>query len=134
VKEKSVTRATTTAEYIALSEGTHMALWLRKLISSIEGSKESAHAAVPLVFGDNRASIQLSSGLSNTSKIKHVDTAFHHIVDEVKKKNIKLQWIPGKNMLADGFTKPLPLAGFREWRDKLGMQDVMEMMRLKGKF
>jgi transposase InsO family protein len=134
VKEKSVTRATTTAEYIALSEGTHMALWLRKLISSIEGSKESAHAAVPLVFGDNRASIQLSSGLSNTSKIKHVDTAFHHIVDEVKKKNIKLQWVPGKNMLADGFTKPLPLAGFREWRDKLGMQDVMEMMRLKGKF
>jgi hypothetical protein len=39
-------------------------------------------------LGDNKGAVQLTRGVSNTSKIKHIDTAFHHVVDEVREGRI----------------------------------------------
>jgi hypothetical protein len=40
------------------------------------------------------------------------NSAFHHVVDEVKEGRIQVYWVPGENMLADGMTKPLPREAF----------------------
>ncbi len=121
-KQISVVGSTTEAEYFALSLASRQAIWTRRVVSSIEGTPEEL--AVPLLFGDNKASLQLSKGVSNTSKIKHIDTSFHQVVDEVKKGSIKLFWVPGKEMLADGFTKPLPRPAFEDKRARIGVVDV----------
>ena len=121
-KQRSVAGSTTEAEYIALSLASRQAIWTRRLVSSIEGTP--TNSAIPLLFGDNKASLQLSRGVSNTSKIKHIDTSFHHIIDEVKNGSIKLFWVPSEEMLADGFTKPLPRPAFEDKRGRIGVVDI----------
>jgi Reverse transcriptase (RNA-dependent DNA polymerase)/gag-polypeptide of LTR copia-type len=123
-KLKSVARSTAEAEYIALSDAAKQAIWTRKIVAMIEGQEENEANPVPILFGDNKGAIQLTRGLSNTSKIKHVDTAFHHVVDEVKQGSIKIYWIPGKMMLADGFTKALPRDAFERNRKAIGMRKI----------
>ncbi len=61
---------------------------IRQVVSSIDGTPEEL--TVPLLFGDYKASLQLLKEVSNTSKIKQIDTSFHQVVDEVKKESIKL--------------------------------------------
>jgi hypothetical protein len=92
-----------------MGEATKAALWGRRLLAELEGTKEQT---VPLLFRDNKGAVQLTQGVANTSKIKHIDTAFHHVVDEVKEGRIQVYWVPGDNILADEMTKPFPRGGF----------------------
>ncbi len=121
-KQRSVVRSTTEAEYIALSLASRQAIWTRRVVSSIEGTSEEL--AVPLLFGDNKASLQLSKGVSNTSKIKHIDNSFHKVVNEVKKQSIKLIWVSGEEILADGLTKPLHRPAFEDKQARIEVVDI----------
>ena len=112
----------TEAEYIALSLASQQAIWTRRLVSSIEDTPEDS--AVPLLFGNNKALLQLSKEVFNISKIKHIDISFYQIVNKVKNGAIKLFWIPSEDMLADGFTKPLPRPAFEDKRARIGVVDV----------
>ena len=127
-KQKSVASSTAEAEYIALSMATKMAIWVRKMVTKLERfgvtNVDGVEEPVPILFGDNKASIQLGKGISNTGKIKHIDTAFHEVKDESRKGTILLQWVPGDQMLADGFTKPLPRVTFEIAREKIGVCGV----------
>jgi hypothetical protein len=51
-----------------MGEATKAALWGRRLLAELEGKWEQA---VPLLLGDNKGAVQLTRGVSNTSKIKH---------------------------------------------------------------
>jgi len=62
---KSVARSTTEAEYVGMGEATKAALWGRRLLAELEGKGEQA---VPLLLGDNKGAVQLTRGVSNTSK------------------------------------------------------------------
>lgn len=108
----------TLAEYVGMGEATKAALWGRRLLAELEGKGEQA---VPLLLGDNKGAVQLTRGVSNTSKIKHIDIAFHHVVDEVKEGRIQVFWVPGENMLADGMSKPLTKEAFERNRKRIGI-------------
>lgn len=123
-KMKSVARSTTEAEYVGMGEATKAALWGRRLLAELEGKGEQA---VPLLLGDNKGAVQLTRGVSNTSKIKHIDIAFHHVVDEVKQGRIQVYWVPGENMLADGMTKPLPKEAFERNRKRIGIGPILTL-------
>ena len=56
-KQRSVAGSTTEAEYIALSLASRQAIWTRRVVSSIKDTLEEL--AVPLLFGDNKASLLL---------------------------------------------------------------------------
>lgn len=58
------------------------------------------------------------------SKIKHIDTSFHQIINEVKKESIKLFWALGKEMLKNEFTKPFPRPAFEDKRARIEVVDV----------
>ena len=45
---------------------------------------------MPLLLGDNKGAIQLTRGVSNTSKIKHIDIVFYYVVDEIKEGRIRV--------------------------------------------
>jgi hypothetical protein len=123
-KMNSVARSTTEAETVGMSEALKQVIWLRRLIAILEGHKDDL-ATVPMLYGDNKGAVQGTRGTSNTSKIKHIDIAHHHIVDEVKKGTIKTYWVPGENMLADGMTKPLPRDKFERNRAAIGIRKVV---------
>lgn len=135
-KQKGVTKATCEAEYCGMSDTARRVLWVRIFVASIQGKEISwdddgssrGTMPIPILYGDNSAAVTLTQGLKSTSKIRHVATSFHHILDEVKKGSIKTYWIPGADMLADGFTKPLPRPIFERNRDLIGIRDVEKIM------
>lgn len=43
-----------------------------------------------IVFGDNKASIQLEKGISNTRKIKYINMIFHNVKDKSQKDTVLL--------------------------------------------
>ena len=121
-KMKSVARSTTEAEYVAMSEALKQILWLRTLVAILEGHPTKLELAIPMLVGDNAAAIQITNGTSNTSKVKHIDIAYHHIIDEVRKKYIATYWVSGDNNLADGFTKPQPKDLLERHRASMGIR------------
>lgn len=104
-KQRSVAGYTIEAKYIILNLVSRLAIWICRLVSSIEGT--TRRLAVLLLFGDNKALLKLSKGVSNISKIKHIDTSFHQIIDILKNGSIKIFSVPNKEILVDGFTKPI---------------------------
>ncbi|KAI0995354.1 hypothetical protein K3495_g12827, partial [Podosphaera aphanis] len=96
-KQKSCSGATCESEYIGMSNATKISLWARMFLGWIQGKEVqwdedmNSHGtpAVPLLFGDNKAAVTLTQGLKSTSKIRHIATSYHHILDEVKKGSIK---------------------------------------------
>ena len=123
-KMKAVARSTTEAETVGMSEALKQVIWLRRLIAILEGHQNEL-VTVPMLYGDNKGAVQGTQGASNTSKIKHIDIAHHHIIDEVKKGTIKTYWVPGEHMLADGMTKPLPRDSFEWNRAAIGIREVV---------
>lgn len=119
-----VTRSTTAAEYISVSNAVELILWAAQITAHLEDQPVRQH--IPLVFCDNKAAVQLSKGISNTSKIKHIDACYHQILDEVRKGRIMVFWIRGNDQLADGFTKPLSRVLFQEKRSQIGVRDLSD--------
>jgi hypothetical protein len=81
------------------------------LIAILEGYLNEL-AIIPILYRDNKGVVQGTCRSLNTSKIKYIDIAYYYIIDEVKKGTIKTYWVPGKYMLADRMTKPLPQDSF----------------------
>lgn len=108
-----------------------MAIWARKIVTNLErfgiAIIDEVEEPMLILFGDNKVSIQLGKGISNTGKIKHIDTAFHEVKDKSRKDTIFLQWVPSDQILADGFTKPLPCFAFESACEKIGVCDVGEI-------
>ena len=60
-KQASVTKSTTEAEYVALSQATQEAIWMRQLLSDI-GCKSQQPTTM---YEDNQGAIGLLTSLSN---------------------------------------------------------------------
>lgn len=55
-------------------------------VSNVDREEEP----VLILFGDNKASVQLKKSIFNTKKIKHINTAFHKVKNKSKKGTIFL--------------------------------------------
>ena len=58
---------------------------------------------------------------------KHIDVRHHFIRDHVQKKDVKVQFVPTQQQLADIFTKPLGVDQFTFIRGDLGMVNPNEV-------
>lgn len=65
------------------------------------------NSAISFLFSDNKALLSLLKRVFNISKIKHIDTNFHQIVDKIKNRAIKVFFILNKDILIDSFIKSL---------------------------
>lgn len=59
-----------------------------------------------LINVDNQGAINLAKNPVNHQRSKHIDIKYHFIRSEVQSGNVKLQYIPTDNNVADIFTKP----------------------------
>ncbi|KHJ33887.1 putative tir-nbs-lrr type disease resistance protein [Erysiphe necator] len=115
-----------------MSDAAVRALWARICYSRLQGQENSSDVnekskeefPIALLFCDNKAALTLTHGLKSTSAIRHIRTSFHHIVDEVRQGTLCTNWVPGKDMLADGLTKPLGRIQFEDKRRRIGVRDV----------
>ena len=73
------------------------------------------------VYCDNQSSIALTKNAHLNERSKHIDIAYHHIRDLVRKARIEIAYIPTLKMVADSLTKPLPREAFQRGRYAMGL-------------
>lgn len=107
-RQATVSLSTTEAEFIAASEATKEAIWLRKLLFDF------GHPCVeptPL-YVDNQSAIKLSKNSEFHPRSKHIDVRYQFICEKPRNDEIDTRYIKSGDQYADALTKPLTLEKF----------------------
>ena len=95
----------TVAKYVAASDATKEAVWIKKFITEL-GVVPSILDPVDLFCDDNRAIAQAKEPRSH-QKSKHILRRFHLIREIVERGDVKICKIPTDDNVADPLTKTL---------------------------
>ena len=101
-KQKTVSLSSTEAEYVALSEASREAVYLRNLMYEITGKQQ-----VIKLKCDNQSALKLATSHHAHTRSKHIDVRYHYVRDAVKNKLISIDYISTQEMPADLLTKGL---------------------------
>ncbi len=123
-KQASVALSTAEAEYVALLYATQEAVWLRRLISELNGKSFD-----PTVINeDNQAAISMAQNAVFHSRSKHIDIRHHFLREQISAGIIiiiiiiiTLKYCRSDQMLADLLTKGLPRCIFGTLREASGI-------------
>ena len=102
---------------MAATIATCEAIFLRRFLDELDLPQSS----VTLLL-DNQSAMQLARNPVHHSRTKHIDVRHHFIREKVESGEIKLEYIPTADQVADIFTKPLPVVKFVKFRSGLGIQ------------
>lgn len=61
-----------------------------------------------VIFGDNQGAIALAKNPQFHARTEHIAIQYHYVQEITETGLIKIKFIPTLDMIADGFTKPLP--------------------------
>ena len=116
-KQTTTALSSTEAEYTAISHATRQAIWLRNLLEGLGYSQEKP----TVLYSDNQSAITLTRDAQFHARSKHFDVQNHFVREKVENGVIDIIYIPTDNNIADVFTKALPKAKHRKFRENLGM-------------
>ena len=105
-KQPSVSLSTSEAEYIALSLAIQEGKWIHRLLCEIMAAANKEGPEL-MIREDNQSCIKMTKNPVNHGRAKHIDIKYHHIRDEVKRGEVKLEYCETTVMLADIMTKGL---------------------------
>ncbi|CAI5721435.1 unnamed protein product [Peronospora destructor] len=117
-KQRSVALSSTEEEYMALSEATQEAVWLKSFMRVL--SEEAGDDSL-IIFEDNQGAIALAKNPEFHKRTKHIDIRYHFVREKVEKNQVVLQYCPTQDMLADIMTKAIAAPQFTSLRTKLGI-------------
>jgi KUP system potassium uptake protein len=114
-KQKLVAKSSTEAELIALSDALGQVIWTRNFLCA-----QGYDLGPFTVLQDNLSTMTMvKNGASTSDRTRHVNIRFFFAKDRVDSGEIKLQYCPAEDMVADLFTKPLQGELFRKLRNRL---------------
>ena len=102
-KQSVIALSTVEAEYIAATEASKEAVFLRDLFANFFNT---VPRTVP-IYCDNQGAISLATHAGFHKRTKHIKLQFHFIRAFVKDRTIHLSYIPSNSNLPDMFTKAL---------------------------
>ena len=102
-KQENVALSTCEAEYIAQSITATEAVFLRRLLKEIGHSERAS----TLIWADNQGAIALAENPVQHKRTKHIRTKYYNTRELINRKEIRLEYLPTHQMLADGLTKAL---------------------------
>eukprot|EP00253_Pinus_taeda_P009242 PITA_09242 len=100
--QETIALSTTEAEYIAASDASKEAIWLKGLLDEIGRKQEKVD-----VLCDSQSDIHLATNPAYHSRTKHIDVRYHflrHVIDGGK---VALKKFHTRENCADIFTKPV---------------------------
>jgi hypothetical protein len=102
-KQKLVSKSSTAAELIALSDGIDYAIWAQEFM------KSQGYDMKPLiVYQDNKSTITLAeNGKSTNQRTRHINIRYYAVKDLIDKGEVIIVYKPTAEMIADYLTKPL---------------------------
>jgi hypothetical protein len=102
-RQLTIALSTTEAEYMATSQCTKEAIWLRKFMADVGLVQVGATS----IMCDNQGCIALAKNLTHHSCTKHIDIQHHFIREKLESGEIGLKYCPTQDMVADVLTKAL---------------------------
>lgn len=106
--------SSTEAKYMATSNTTKEAIWLRAFLS------ELGCLPVPLLI-DNQSAIALIKNPEHHERTKHIDVRYHFIRDSYDNAVIDPEYIPTRDQVADTLIKALAREKHQRFLDGLGL-------------
>nr|GAT57284.1 predicted protein [Mycena chlorophos] len=119
-KQKCVALSSAEAEYIAASEVTQEACWLRSLTTGVDAGPTGPTQ----IRCDNEAARILAKDQQFHARAKHIDTRYKHVADCVEKAKVEIPRVSSYANVADTLTKALPKDDFYRHRAALGVLEV----------
>ena len=116
-RQATVSVSTTEAEFIAASEASKEAIWLRKLLSDI------GHECVrsTTLYVDNQSAIKLVKNPSFHRRSKHIDVRYQYICEKQRSGEIETKYVKTNDQYADFLTKPLCYEKYNFFRAKMNV-------------
>lgn len=113
-----VSLSSTESEYTTASAAGCELMWMRFFFEEIgyDLSKPST------LWMDSGSAIQVAKNPEHVSTMKHVHRSYNWIRERVEAGDISIGHVPGKDNVADIFTKPLGRVKFLQFRDMLGLR------------
>jgi hypothetical protein len=114
-KQKVVSKSSTEAELIGLSDSVSQVIWSREFL------KAQGYDVPPAkVFQDNKSTIILANkGRSTSDRTRHINIRYFWVKDRIDTGDVVLEHLPTDDMVSDILTKPLQGSKFQELRAKL---------------
>jgi hypothetical protein len=102
-KQELVTKSSTEAELVALSDMSNNVLWIRQILEEM-GYKQGP----TVVHEDNLSTIALiTNNVTHRQSTKHVNLRYFFIRDRIRTGELQVQHVPSAIQVADMMTKPL---------------------------
>ena len=113
-KQKINTKSSTEAELVGVDDGMPMVLWTRHFLEA-QGYNMSDN----VVYQDNQSAILLERNgrASSGRRTRHINIRYFFASDRISNGELRVEYCPTGDMVADFFTKPLQGSLFRKFRD-----------------
>ena len=116
-RQPTVALSTTEAEYMATSNATRQAIWIKQLLQDLGLENHQ-----PLViYNDNAGSVALTKNPVHHDRTKHIAIRHHFIREQVELGSVNILHVPSGQNIADFLTKPLPKDLFDRLRLQSGL-------------
>jgi len=119
-KQSTVALSTTEAEYMALTEAAKEAIWLRRILSELGFTRQEP----TVVYEDNQPAIALTNNPVHHGRTKHIDIKHHFVRSRVESQEIRVEYVPTDEMVADVLTKPLSGPTFAKMVERMNLRYV----------
>jgi hypothetical protein len=122
VKQKLNSTSSTEGELIGAADVMPKLLWSRYFLDA-----QGYDVKDNILYQDNQSTIKLERNgrASSGKRTRHINIRYFFIKDRIGSGELRVEYCPTENMLADFFTKPLQGALFRKLRDKIMNIDPM---------
>ena len=114
-KQAIVTKSSTEAELVALTDGSTEILWVREFLI------DQGYDLGPTNVGEDNKSVLtlLEKRRFGTARTKHIKIRYFFVVDRIQAGELKMVYVPTDLMIADFMTKPLSGSQFKMLQEKL---------------
>lgn len=116
-KQKTVAVSSTEAEYMALSDSTKEAIYLKRFSNEILGNNNPV-----CIYNDNQSAEKLCRNPIFHNRTKHVDIRHHFIRDSIERGEVEVKYMRTDDMPADFLTKGLAAPKHNKCAESLGLK------------
>jgi hypothetical protein len=114
-RQKLVTKSSTESELVGLSDSSGSIIWMRNFLLCQGFSLGPA-----TVMQDNKSTMALvANARSNSARTRHIAIRYFFVSDRVQQGELKIEYLPTGDMIADILTKPLVGEQFKKLRKAL---------------